>query len=120
MPPLLVVKDRRARELALGPTHEEVVVELFKRQVQSYRELPALVSQIQAEFRNEVRSRGGLIRLREFTMKDMYSFDASWESLDESYSALFEAYTNRVQRIGLPAIPVEADSGPRGGRDSPG
>ncbi|MCH8066921.1 MAG: proline--tRNA ligase, partial [Chloroflexi bacterium] len=118
VPPLLVVKDRRERELALGPTHEEVVVELFKRQVQSYRELPALVYQIQTKFRDEVRSRGGLIRLREFTMKDMYSFDASWESLDESYAAMFEAYTKLFERIGVPAIAVEADSGPIGGKDS--
>ena len=118
VPPLLVVKDRRERELALGPTHEEVVVELFKRQVQSYRELPALVYQIQAKFRNEVRSRGGLIRLREFTMKDMYSFDASWESLDESYAAIFKAYTKLFERVGVAAIAVDADSGPIGGKDS--
>ena len=118
VPPLLVVKDRRERELALGPTHEEVVVELFKRQVQSYRELPALVYQIQVKFRDEVRSRGGLIRLREFMMKDMYSFDASWESLDQSYAAIFAAYTKLFERIGVAAIAVEADSGPIGGKDS--
>jgi prolyl-tRNA synthetase len=118
VPPLLVVKDRRERELALGPTHEEVVTDLFRQQVQSYRNMPALVYQIQNKFRNEVRSRGGLIRLREFTMKDMYSFDADWAGLDKSYDAIFGAYTRLFERVGLPAIAVDADSGPIGGKDS--
>ncbi len=118
VPPLLVVKDRRERELALGPTHEEVVVELFKKQVQSYRELPALIYQIQTKFRNELRSRGGLIRLREFVMKDAYSFDADWESLDKSYDAVFASYVKLFERVGVAAIAVDADSGPIGGKDS--
>ena len=118
VPPLFITKDRRDRELALGPTHEEVVTELFKQQVQSYRELPVLPYQIQTKFRNEVRSRGGLIRLREFIMMDLYSFDADWEGLDRTYDAVFQAYTRLYQRCGLPAVPVEADSGPIGGKDS--
>jgi prolyl-tRNA synthetase len=118
VPPLFILKDRRERELALGPTHEEVVVDLFKQQVQSYRSLPSLVYQIQTKFRNEVRSRGGLIRLREFVMKDLYSFDANWDDLDRSYDAVFQAYKRIYERCGLPAIPVEADSGPIGGKDS--
>jgi prolyl-tRNA synthetase len=118
IPPLFVVKDRRERELVLGPTHEEVVTELFKQQVQSYRNLPVLPYQIQTKFRNEVRSRGGLIRLREFIMKDMYSFDADWEALDKTYDALFHAYERIFERAGLPVIAVEADSGGIGGKDS--
>ena len=118
IPPLLIVKDRRDRELALGPTHEEVVTDLFRKQVQSYRNMPALVYQIQNKFRNEVRSRGGLIRLREFIMKDMYSFDADWDGLDKSYDAIFSAYVKLFKRLSLPAIPVDADSGAIGGKDS--
>ena len=118
IPPLLTVKDRRDQELVLAPTHEEAVTDLFKQQVQSYRNLPALVYQIQTKFRNELRSRGGLIRLREFIMMDLYSFDADWEGLDRSYDAMLQAYTNVFQRCGLPTIAVQADSGPIGGKDS--
>src|SRR3990172_9592591 len=118
IPPLFVVKDRRERELALGPTHEEVVTELFKHQVQSYRELPVLPYQIQTKFRNEVRARGGLIRLREFIMLDLYSFDADWPGLDRTYERVFQAYETAFRRAGLPTIAVHADSGPIGGKDS--
>ncbi len=118
IPPLLIVKDRRERELALGPTHEEVVTDIFRRQVQSYRNMPALVYQIQNKFRNEVRSRGGLIRLREFIMKDAYSFDAGWNGLDQSYDDMFGAYVKLFERLSLPAIAVDADSGAIGGKDS--
>ena len=118
IPPLLVVKDRRERELALGPTHEEVVTDIFRKQVQSYKTLPALVYQIQTKFRNEVRARGGLIRLREFIMMDLYSFDADWESLDRTYVALFQAYGKVFDRCGLPTLAVHADSGGIGGKDS--
>ena len=118
IPPLLIVQDRRERELVLGPTHEEVMTELFKQQVQSYRSLPVLVYQIQTKFRNELRARGGLIRLREFIMKDLYSFDTDWEGLDRTYDAVFQAYENVFRRCGLPAVPVHADSGPIGGKDS--
>ncbi|MBI4570512.1 MAG: proline--tRNA ligase [Chloroflexi bacterium] len=118
IPPLFIVKDRRERELALGPTHEEVVTELFKHQVQSYRELPVLPYQIQTKFRNEVRARGGLIRLREFIMLDLYSFDADWPGLDRTYERVFQAYQTAFRRAGLPTIAVHADSGPIGGKDS--
>ena len=118
IPPLFVARDRRERELVLAPTHEEAVTDLFKQQVQSYRNLPALVYQIQTKFRNELRSRGGLIRLREFIMMDLYSFDADWEGLDRSYDAMLQAYTNVFQRCGLPTVAVQADSGPIGGKDS--
>jgi prolyl-tRNA synthetase len=118
IPPLFIVKDRRERELALGPTHEEVVTELFKRQVQSYRELPVLAYQIQTKFRNEMRARGGLIRLREFIMMDLYSFHVDWPDLDRTYDAAFEAYHNIFRRCGVAAIAVHADSGAIGGKDS--
>ncbi|MEX1254312.1 MAG: proline--tRNA ligase [Dehalococcoidia bacterium] len=117
-PPLLVVKDRRDRELVLGPTHEEAITDLFRQQVQSYRELPVLPYQIQSKFRNEVRSRGGLVRLREFIMKDMYSFDADWAGLDKTYDALAQAYKNVFERCGVPVVPAHADSGSIGGKDS--
>ncbi len=115
---LFHLKDRRERDYVIGPTHEEVVVELFKKQVQSYRELPLMVYQIQTKARDEARPRGGLMRVREFTMKDAYSFDAGWDALDASYQAARGAYTRILQRCGVPAIPVQADSGAIGGKDS--
>jgi prolyl-tRNA synthetase len=115
---LIEFQDRREREFVLGPTHEEVVVDLFKRQVQSYRDMPLMVYQIQTKFRDEARPRGGLMRVREFTMKDAYSFDTSWEALDDSYAHARDAYTRIFDRCGVPTIPVLADSGAIGGRDS--
>ena len=115
---LFTLKDRRDRELVLGPTHEEITVELFKRHVQSYRDLPQLIYQIQTKFRDEPRPRGGLIRLREFSMKDLYSFDADWEGLDESYRRMYDAYEKIFDRCGVPAASVLADSGAIGGKDS--
>jgi prolyl-tRNA synthetase len=115
---LVRFKDRRDREFVLGPTHEEVVVDLFKKQVQSYRDMPLMVYQIQTKFRDEARARGGLLRAREFTMKDAYSFDADWEALDENYDAARAAYTRMFERCGVPAITVLADSGAIGGKDS--
>ena len=118
IPPLLTVRDWRERELVLAPTHEEVSVELFKRQVQSYRDLPVLLYQMQTKFRNELRPRAGLLRVREFIMKDLYSFDADWAGLDKSYDAAFEAYKKIFRRCGVPVVPVQADSGGIGGKDS--
>jgi prolyl-tRNA synthetase len=115
---LFHLKDRRDREYVIGPTHEEVVVELFKRQVQSYRDMPLMVYQIQTKARDEARPRGGLMRVREFTMKDAYSFDASWEALDDSYRSARDAYVRIFERCGVPAIPVLADSGAIGGKES--
>ncbi len=115
---LFHLHDRRERELVLGPTHEEVVVDLFKKQVQSYRDMPLMVYQIQTKMRDEARPRGGLMRVREFTMKDAYSFDAGWDALDGSYQAARAAYTRIFDRCGVPTIPVLADSGAIGGKDS--
>jgi len=115
---LFQLRDRRERGLALGPTHEEVVTRLFKDHAQSYRDLPATLYQLQTKFRDEARPRGGLVRVREFTMKDAYSFDADDAGLDASYSAMFEAYRRIFARCGVPTIPVEADSGAIGGKGS--
>ncbi len=115
---LFHLKDRRERDFVLGPTHEEVVVDLFKKQVQSYRDLPVMPYQIQTKFRDEARPRGGLMRVREFTMKDAYSFDADWDGLDGSYNAARAAYARIFERCGVPTIPVLADSGAIGGKDS--
>ena len=115
---LFTLCDRRERQLALGPTHEEVITQLASRNVQSYRDLPLLLYQIQTKFRDEPRPRGGLIRVREFIMKDLYSFDADEAGLDQSYHKMLQAYQNIYDRCGLPALRVEADSGAIGGKDS--
>jgi prolyl-tRNA synthetase len=115
---LFVLADRRDRKLALGPTHEEVITQMVSRNVQSYRDLPLLLYHIQTKFRDEPRPRGGLLRVREFTMKDLYSFDVDQEGLDQSYNKMLQAYHNIYARCGLPALVVEADSGAIGGKDS--
>lgn len=115
---LFRLKDRRERELVLAPTHEEIVTATAKQFIQSYRDLPRLVYQVQTKFRDEARPRAGLIRVREFTMKDAYSFDRDEESLDLTYQSMVEAYKNIFRRCGIPAIPVQADSGAIGGKDS--
>jgi len=115
---LFTLYDRRERQLALGPTHEEVITQLASRNIQSYRDLPRLLYQIQTKFRDEPRPRGGLIRVREFTMKDLYSFDTDEAGLDQSYNKMLRAYQNIYDRCGLPALLVEADSGAIGGKDS--
>ena len=115
---LFTLSDRRERSLALGPTHEEVITQLVSHHVQSYRDLPLLLYQIQTKFRDEPRPRGGLIRVREFTMKDLYSFDVDEEGLEESYQKMLRAYKNIFNRCGLPTMLVEADSGAIGGKDS--
>jgi len=115
---LFSLYDRRERRLALGPTHEEVVTQLAGRYVQSYRDLPLMLYQIQTKFRDEPRPRGGLIRAREFSMKDLYSFDVDEAGLDISYQKMLQAYRNIFERCGLPVMLVEADSGAIGGKDS--
>ena len=115
---LFSLYDRRERRLALGPTHEEVVTQLAGRYVQSYRDLPLMLYQIQTKFRDEPRPRGGLIRAREFSMKDLYSFDVDEAGLDISYQKMLRAYQNIFKRCGLPVMLVEADSGAIGGKDS--
>ncbi|MBE3559660.1 MAG: proline--tRNA ligase [Ktedonobacteraceae bacterium] len=115
---LFHVTDRRARRLVLAPTHEEVVTLLAKEFVRSYRDLPQRLYQIQVKVRDELRPRGGLLRTREFMMKDLYSFDADEEGLDASYRAISSAYQAIFTRCGLRFIVVEADSGAIGGKDS--
>ena len=116
--PAFVLSDRRDHQFALGPTHEEVIVDLVKRHVQSYRDLPLLLYQIQTKFRDEPRPRGGLIRLRQFTMKDLYSFDVDWDALDVSYQKMLRAYKNIFDRCGVPTVAVQAHSGAIGGGDN--
>ena len=117
-PILFTLEDRRERPLVMAPTHEEVLTNMVKANVHSYRDLPLILYQIQTKFRDEPRPRGGLIRLREFDMKDAYSFDADEEGLDLSYQAMAQAYKNIYARCGLSAIMVEADSGAIGGKES--
>ncbi len=115
---LFRLEDRRGRPMVLAPTHEEVVTNIVKGNVQSYRDLPVILYQIQTKFRDEARPRAGLIRVREFDMKDAYSFDADDEGLDSSYQAMGRAYRNIYERCALPVIMAEADSGAIGGKDS--
>jgi len=111
-------RDRTGRELVLGITHEEVVTDLVRREINSYRQLPFMVYQIQTKFRDEPRSRGGLIRVREFTMKDAYSFHANEEDLDDYYPQVYQAYLNIFRRCGLEPLVVEAAPGLMGGSAS--
>ena len=115
---LFSLEDRRGRPMVLAPTHEEVVTGIVKANVQSYRDLPVILYQIQTKFRDELRPRAGLARVREFVMKDAYSFNADEESLDDSYQAMAQAYKNIYRRCGLPVLMAEADSGAIGGKDS--
>src|SRR5574344_582954 len=112
------VKDRHSREFCLGPTHEEMVTTLIRADVRSYRQLPLCVYQIQDKFRDERRPRFGLMRSREFIMKDAYSFDLDEKGLNVSYKAMYDAYTRIFTRCGLKFRPVEADSGAIGGSGS--
>ena len=115
---LFELKDRRNRPMVLAPTHEEVVTNIVKSNVQSYRDLPVILYQIQTKFRDEPRPRAGLIRVREFAMKDAYSFNSDDASLDQSYEAMAQAYRNIYRRCNLPVLMAEADSGAIGGKDS--
>ncbi len=115
---LFSLHDRRERKLALGATHEEVVTQLAGRYIQSFRDLPLMLYQIQVKFRDEARPRGGLIRAREFIMLDMYSFDSEVEGMDRNFDIMVQAYRNIFERCHLPTIMVEADSGAIGGKDS--
>ncbi len=117
-PELLRFHDRHGHESCLGPTHEEVVCELVARELKSYRQLPINLYQIQTKFRDEVRPRFGLMRGREFIMKDAYSFHADEEDLEREYAKMFEAYTRIFTRLGLKFRAVEADTGSIGGNAS--
>ncbi len=114
-PELMRLTDRHNRQFALGPTHEEVVTSLVRDELKSYKKLPLTLYQIQTKFRDEKRPRFGLLRGREFIMKDAYSFHASYDSLDETYNDMVQAYTNIFNRLGLNFRAVIADSGSIGG-----
>ncbi|OPY59077.1 MAG: Proline--tRNA ligase [Pelotomaculum sp. PtaU1.Bin035] len=117
-PELFRLRDRHDREFALGPTHEEIITALVRGEVNSYKQLPLLLYQIQNKYRDERRPRFGLLRGREFIMKDLYSFDRDNEGLQVSYMKMHEAYTRVFRRCGLRFRPVEADSGAIGGSDT--
>ena len=115
---LLRLKDRHGRDFCLGPTHEEVITDLVRNDIRSYRDLPKNFYQIQSKFRDEIRPRFGLMRGREFSMKDAYSFDINSDGLDISYNKMYEAYTRIFKRCGLKFCAVEADTGSIGGSSS--
>lgn len=115
---MLKIKDRCDREYCFGPTHEEIVTDLVRHEVRSYKHLPVTLYQIQTKFRDEIRPRFGLMRAREFTMKDAYSFDTSYEGLDINYNKMHQAYCNIFKRCGLKYTVVEADTGAIGGSSS--
>ena len=112
---LLRFKDRNEREYCLGPTHEEVITDLVRGEVRSYRQLPVRLYQVQTKFRDEIRPRFGLMRGREFVMKDAYSFDATAEAAEKSYKIMYDAYMRSFSRLGLRFRAVEADTGSIGG-----
>jgi len=112
---LIRLKDRNRRDFCLGPTHEEVITDLVRREVRSYKELPLLLYQFQTKFRDEIRPRFGVVRAREFYMKDAYSFDATDKNAQTSYKNVFDAYCRIFQRCGLRFRPVEAQTGAIGG-----
>lgn len=114
-PPLYKLKDRVGRDFCLGPTHEECFADIAKQGIRSHKDMPVTLYQIQVKFRDELRPRGGLIRCKEFLMKDAYSFDASREGLDRSFEAMYEAYCRIFTRCGLEYEVVEASGGSMGG-----
>jgi prolyl-tRNA synthetase len=114
-PEMLRVKDRHERDMLYGPTHEEVVTDIFRNNIKSYRDLPKNLYQIHWKFRDEVRPRFGVMRGREFLMKDAYSFDIDYARSKHAYNQMFVAYLRTFARLGLKAIPMKADPGPIGG-----
>ncbi len=112
---MLRIKDRHEREMLYGPTNEEVITDIFRKNIKSYKELPKNLYQIQWKFRDEIRPRFGVMRGREFLMKDAYSFDIDFEGAKRSYDTMFETYIKIFKRMGLRVIPVQADSGAIGG-----
>ncbi|BCN93655.1 proline--tRNA ligase [Thiomicrorhabdus immobilis] len=117
-PELLRFKDRHQRDFALGPTHEEIITDLVRKEIRSYKQLPANFFQIQTKFRDEIRPRFGVMRSREFIMKDAYSFHMDRESLQQTYDEMFDAYNRIFTRLGLDFRPVQADTGSIGGDGS--
>ena len=117
-PELLRLQDRHEREFCLGPTHEEIITDLVRREIRSYKQLPANFYQIQTKFRDEIRPRFGIMRAREFLMKDAYSFHLTQESLQETYNLMYATYSRIFDRSGLTYRAVEADTGNIGGSTS--
>ncbi|HIN74064.1 MAG TPA: proline--tRNA ligase [Gammaproteobacteria bacterium] len=115
---LLIFKDRHDREFCLGPTHEEVITDLCRKEIRSHKQLPVIFYQIQTKFRDEIRPRFGVMRSREFIMKDAYSFDLSEQQMDDSYQSMRDAYVRIFNSLGLDYRIVKADSGVIGGADS--
>ena len=112
---MLRIRDRQGKEMLYGPTNEELITEIFRTSIKSYKSLPKLLYHIQWKFRDELRPRFGVMRCKEFFMKDAYSFDLSHEEAKKSYNKMFFAYLNTFKRLGLTAIPMAADTGPIGG-----
>jgi prolyl-tRNA synthetase len=112
---MLRIKDRQGREMLYGPTNEELITDVFRASVKSYKSLPQLLYHIQWKFRDEIRPRFGVMRCKEFYMKDAYSFDLTDEEAKKSYNKMFFAYLKTFNRLGLKAIPMSADTGPIGG-----
>jgi prolyl-tRNA synthetase len=117
-PEMLRIRDRHDRDMLYGPTNEEMITEIFRSGVQSYKDLPRNLYHIQWKFRDEVRPRFGVMRGREFLMKDAYSFDLNRETGQHSYNKMFVAYLRTFARMGLKAVPMRAETGPIGGKDS--
>lgn len=117
-PQMLKIKDRHERDFCFGPTHEEVITDIVRREINSYKQLPINLYQIQTKFRDEIRPRFGVMRAREFMMKDAYSFHADFESLQQTYAQMYQTYSNIFTRLGLKFRAVKADSGAIGGEGS--
>jgi len=117
-PQMLKIKDRHNHQFCFGPTHEEVITDIARREIRSYRQLPVNFYQIQTKFRDEVRPRFGVMRAREFLMKDAYSFHADFASLEQTYAVMYESYSRIFTRLGLTFRAVAADTGAIGGSGS--
>jgi len=117
-PQMLKIKDRHERDFCFGPTHEEVITDIARKEIRSYKQLPLNFHQIQTKFRDEIRPRFGVMRAREFVMKDAYSFHTSFESLEQTYAQMYQAYSNIFNRLGLKFRAVRADTGAIGGEGS--
>ncbi len=117
-PQMLKIRDRHERDFCFGPTHEEVITDIARKEIRSYKQLPLNFYQIQTKFRDEIRPRFGVMRAREFVMKDAYSFHTSFESLEQTYQIMYQAYSNVFDRLGLKFRAVKADTGAIGGDGS--
>ena len=117
-PQMLKIKDRHNNQFCFGPTHEEVITDIARREIRSYRQLPVNFYQIQTKFRDEVRPRFGVMRAREFLMKDAYSFHADFDSLEQTYAVMYQTYSRIFTRLGLKFRAVAADTGAIGGSGS--